>query len=215
MTCHQIDKYCKTRNVGRYYTVFGGFENITIWQKFNLKLLLEESGQIHIFFIWWLLILVKFINYSPNKSSPIIYRFTIHSSPIPLMTALLHTPSQYPWWQHYYTLPPNTPDDGITTHSIPIPLMTALLHTPSQYPWWQHYYTLHPNTPDDRITIHRFPTKMWKQNSLTFPWLFSDFQWNFPDHFIDNWLSSDIVCKYIRRISVSEITNSIWYLYCI
>ena len=62
---------------------------------------------------------------------------------------------------------------------------------------------------------HRVPTKMWKTNSLTFPWLFPDFLWNFPDHFIDNWLSSYIVCKYIRRISVSEITHSIWYLYCI
>ena len=24
--------------------IFGGFENITIWQKFNLELLLEASG---------------------------------------------------------------------------------------------------------------------------------------------------------------------------
>ena len=24
--------------------IFGGFENITIWQRFNLEILLEESG---------------------------------------------------------------------------------------------------------------------------------------------------------------------------
>ena len=47
-----------------------------------------------------------------------------------------------------------------------------------------------------------FPQKC--ENKI--PWLFPDFQWNFPDHFIDNWLSSYIVCKYIRRISVFEIT---------
>ena len=35
-------RYCKTRNVGGYY--FGGFENIIIWQRFNLEILLEESG---------------------------------------------------------------------------------------------------------------------------------------------------------------------------
>ena len=35
--------------------------------------------EVHIFFIWRLLILAKFINspISPNKSSPIIYRFTV------------------------------------------------------------------------------------------------------------------------------------------
>ena len=30
-------QYCKTRNVG-------GFANITIWLRFNLEILLEESG---------------------------------------------------------------------------------------------------------------------------------------------------------------------------
>ena len=29
--------------------IFGDFENITIWQKFNLEILLEESGWVHIF----------------------------------------------------------------------------------------------------------------------------------------------------------------------
>ena len=53
--------------------------------------------------------------------------------------------------------------------------------------------------------------KSLNKNSLIFP----DFLRNFPDHFIDNWLSIHIVCKYIRRIPVSEITHSIWYLYCI
>ena len=66
--------YCKTRNV---------FLNITIWQWFNLEILLEESGEGGgggpYVFIWWLLILAKFSNLpiSPNKSIPIIYRFTV------------------------------------------------------------------------------------------------------------------------------------------
>ena len=29
--------------------IFGGFENITIWQRFNLEILLEESGWVHFF----------------------------------------------------------------------------------------------------------------------------------------------------------------------
>ena len=58
---------------------FGGFENITIWQRFNLEILLEESGWGPYFIIWWLLILAKCINspISPNKSSTIIYRITV------------------------------------------------------------------------------------------------------------------------------------------
>ena len=62
--------------------IFGGFENITIWLRFNLAISLKESGWLHIFFNWWLdlLILAKFIisPISPNKSSPIIYHFTVH-----------------------------------------------------------------------------------------------------------------------------------------
>ena len=47
--------------VGRYSTVkremfvaiiFGGFENITILRRFNLAIILEESGWLDIFFIW-------------------------------------------------------------------------------------------------------------------------------------------------------------------
>ena len=30
--------------------IFGRFENITIWQRFNLEILLEESGWVDIFF---------------------------------------------------------------------------------------------------------------------------------------------------------------------
>ena len=60
--------------------IFGCFENITSWQIFHLEILLKESGWGPYFFIWWLLILVKFINssISPNKSSLIIYRFTAY-----------------------------------------------------------------------------------------------------------------------------------------
>ena len=38
--------YCTTRNVGGQMVAikFCGFENITIWQRFNLEILLEESG---------------------------------------------------------------------------------------------------------------------------------------------------------------------------
>ena len=66
----------------------------------------------------------------------------------------------------------------------------------------------------DIIFYHKdsgFPPKIWK----IIPWFFPDFQRKFPDHFIDNWLSIHIVCKYIRQIPVSEIANSICYLYCI
>ena len=49
-----------------------------------------------------------------------------------------------------------------------------------------------------------FPPKM----SNKIPWLFPDFQRKFPDHFIDNWLSSYIVCKHIRQITVMVWNNS-------
>ena len=39
-----VTVYCKTRNVGATSIIFGGFENITIWQRFNLEFLFEESG---------------------------------------------------------------------------------------------------------------------------------------------------------------------------
>ena len=57
--------------------IFGSFKNITIWQRFNLEILLKESGWGYI--IWWLVILAKFINspISPNKYLPVIFRFTI------------------------------------------------------------------------------------------------------------------------------------------
>ena len=60
--------------------IFGGFENITIWLRFNLAISLKESGWVHIFFNWRLLTLAKFIisPFSPNKSSPIIYHFTVY-----------------------------------------------------------------------------------------------------------------------------------------
>ena len=32
--------------------IFGGFENITIWQIFNLEILLDESGRGPYFVIW-------------------------------------------------------------------------------------------------------------------------------------------------------------------
>ena len=31
--------------------IFGSFKNITIWRRFNLEILLEGSGGVHIFFI--------------------------------------------------------------------------------------------------------------------------------------------------------------------
>ena len=48
-----------------------------IWQRFTLEILLEKNVWVHIFFI-----MVKFINSptSPNKSSPLIYRFTVFMS---------------------------------------------------------------------------------------------------------------------------------------
>ena len=60
--------------------IFGGFENITIWQRFNLEISLEESGRGPYFFIWWQLILAKCIKnspISPNKYLPIIDHFTV------------------------------------------------------------------------------------------------------------------------------------------
>ena len=60
--------------------IFGSFENITIWQRFNLEISLEESwwGP-YLFFHLVTTNLAKFINssISPNKSSPIIYRYTV------------------------------------------------------------------------------------------------------------------------------------------
>ena len=70
--------YCKMRNVGGLYlAVFkiSQFGEDLIWRYYWKKL-----GVVHIFFIWWLLILAKFNNspISPNKSSPIIYGFTVY-----------------------------------------------------------------------------------------------------------------------------------------
>ena len=75
----------KQLHVSRLYTVkremlapiiVGVFKNITIWQRFYLEILSEESGYSRgpYFLIWWLQILVKFIN-SPNKSAQIILSF--------------------------------------------------------------------------------------------------------------------------------------------
>ena len=62
--------------------IFGGFENIPIWWRFNLAMILEERG--------WARYFVHLVNtnfgkfhcspISPNKSSPIIYRFTVTDS---------------------------------------------------------------------------------------------------------------------------------------
>ena len=60
--------------------IFGGFLNITIWQRLNLEILWKESGWGSIFFhLVTTNFLPKFINSPilPNKSSPIIYRFTV------------------------------------------------------------------------------------------------------------------------------------------
>ena len=58
------------------YIIFGGFENITIWQRFSLAILLEESYFFH-------LVTTNFSNFfnspiSPNKSWPIISCFTVN-----------------------------------------------------------------------------------------------------------------------------------------
>ena len=60
--------------------IFGGFENITIWLRFNLAIhvSLKESGCAPYFFQLVTTNLAKFISpISPNKSSPIIYHFTV------------------------------------------------------------------------------------------------------------------------------------------
>ena len=71
--------YCKRLML--VAVLFGGFVNITIWQRFNLKILYywKKVVRVHIFFIWWLLILANFINspISPNKSLPLINRFKV------------------------------------------------------------------------------------------------------------------------------------------
>ena len=60
---------------------FGGFENITIWLRFNLAISLKESGWGPYFFQ---LVNTNFIisPISPNKSSPLIYRFTVSLIPV-------------------------------------------------------------------------------------------------------------------------------------
>ena len=71
-------KYCKTRNIGGYYIwrfwKISQFSKDLIWRYYWKKVV-----EVHICFIWWLLILAKFINspISPNKSLPIIDRFTV------------------------------------------------------------------------------------------------------------------------------------------
>ena len=57
--------------------IFGGFENITIWLRFNLAISLKLSGWGPYFFQ---LATTNFGEISPNKSSPIIYRFTVQRS---------------------------------------------------------------------------------------------------------------------------------------
>ena len=57
--------------------IFGGFEYITIWSRFNLAILLEESE------LYSPLVTTNFGEFFnspilPNKSSPIIYRFTVN-----------------------------------------------------------------------------------------------------------------------------------------
>ena len=69
-----INIYCQHNTVKREMLVaiiFGGFENITIWQRFNLAILFKESGWARYFVIWWWLILAIFFNspISPNKYS--------------------------------------------------------------------------------------------------------------------------------------------------
>ena len=79
MNIHVQHAECNSTTVKREMLVaiiFGSFENNTIWWRFNLAIILEERGGLNILFIWWKLILANFFN-SPNKSSPIIYRFTV------------------------------------------------------------------------------------------------------------------------------------------
>ena len=59
--------------------IFGGFENITIWLRFNLEISLKESGWRSIFFqlVTTNFGKIYYLANSPNKSSPIIYRFTV------------------------------------------------------------------------------------------------------------------------------------------
>ena len=60
--------------------IFGGFENITIWRRFNLAILLDESGRVRYFCHLVTTNFGEFFNtpISPNKSSPIIYHFTVY-----------------------------------------------------------------------------------------------------------------------------------------
>ena len=63
------------------YTViiFGGFSNMTIWQRINLAISNTAIYKDCNVIIWRQLILANFLNspISPNKSSPIINRFTV------------------------------------------------------------------------------------------------------------------------------------------
>ena len=92
--------------------ILGDFENITIWQRFNLAILLEESGWARYLFIWWRKILAIFLN-SPNISSPIIDRFTVYL----LQPTLDSHPSTHSRWDDtvYLLLP--TLDSHPSTHS--------------------------------------------------------------------------------------------------
>ena len=75
--------------------IFGGFENITICLIFNLAISLKESGWgPYFFFNWRLLNLAKFIisPISQNKSSPIIYRFTVYDFNKSGLCLLQHLP---------------------------------------------------------------------------------------------------------------------------
>ena len=60
--------------------IFGDFSNVTIWQKINLAISNTAIYKDCNVIIWRQLILANFLNspISPNKSSPIINRFTEH-----------------------------------------------------------------------------------------------------------------------------------------
>ena len=81
--CQNNYMYLYKYTVKREYLVaiiFSGFSNMTIWQRINLGISNTAIYKNCNVFIWRQLILANFLNspISPNKSLPIINRFTVY-----------------------------------------------------------------------------------------------------------------------------------------
>ena len=90
--------YCPHNTVKREMLVaiiFGGFENFTIWQRFNLAILFKESGWARYFVIWRFFVIRQFhqINIRVEEHELIEY-----------YCSLLLDGTEFKWWSAHAEL---------------------------------------------------------------------------------------------------------------